>query len=520
MFSLSESVAPNSQVKINDETMSGQTLNVPRRKTRNGAFEVSKDHPLFRLAVERSHDGIIIGESNGVITYVNDAILRLTGRKDKKDFLGKHILKFVADRDGERALQLSLNAVSSGQSYIAEFTVTKKDGSELLVELTASPINDKKGLKIGFIDIIRSLEERKKSDEAIRKQATLTDLCPSAIIVKDPEENITFWNKGAEKLYGYTKEEVLGQKLSKLLKPDYSSKTNQEILSELKQGKHWIGEVSHYAKDGARIFVKTDWLATLDKEGNILEIFESNFDITDRKKKEEQALKLAEERYLKAERMATIGQLAGMVGHDLRNPLAGIKNAVYLLRKKQGAFVGETGIQMLNTIDRAVEHADSIVTDLVDYSIDLQLQLEEISSKSLINYVILSMKIPRNIKILEKTDDYVIWMDSNKILRVFVNIVKNAFDAMPHGGQLEITSVRTGGYVDFTFVDTGTGMSEDVMEKIFTPLFTTKAQGMGLGLAICRRFVEGHGGKIKVESTFGKGSKFTISLPVDGRKHN
>ncbi|MGA2682656.1 MAG: ATP-binding protein [Candidatus Bathyarchaeia archaeon] len=224
----------------------------------------------------------------------------------------------------------------------------------------------------------------------------------------------------------------------------------------------------------------------------------------------------AQSRLVQSERLAAIGEMAGMVGHDLRNPLAAIKNASYYLRKKQGSIIGDNGEDMLNAIDRSVEHANSIVADLLDFSREIHLDLEEYSPKSLVNYVLLAMHIPSNIKITQKIQsEPTVWVDANKIERVFTNLVKNAFEAMPNGGTLEISSRQNGENVEFILADTGSGISEDIIGKIFTPLFTTKAQGMGFGLAICKRIVEAHGGKIGVESTLNKGTTFTISLPIE-----
>jgi signal transduction histidine kinase len=169
---------------------------------------------------------------------------------------------------------------------------------------------------------------------------------------------------------------------------------------------------------------------------------------------------------------------------------------------------------MLDVIDQAVEHSDSIISDMLDYSREINLQLEECSTKSVINYVILSVKKPKKIKIIERIQDANVWLDANKIQRVFVNLVENSFDAMPNGGQLEISSHQEGENYSFIFVDTGSGMSEEVISKIFTPLFTTKAQGMGLGLAICKRFIEAHNGKISFQSTQNQGTTFKVTLPI------
>ena len=146
-------------------------------------------------------------------------------------------------------------------------------------------------------------------------------------------------------------------------------------------------------------------------------------------------------RLLKSERLAAIGELAGMVGHDLRNPLSGIKNAVYVLRKKQSSTLDDVGNEMLAIVDRSVEHANRIVGDLLDYSRELNLELEEYSPKSLIDYLLLSIKAPNNVKIVEHTQSFPsIWVDAGKIERVFVNLASNAIEAMPNGGVLEISS--------------------------------------------------------------------------------
>ena len=129
------------------------------------------------------------------------------------------------------------------------------------------------------------------------------------------------------------------------------------------------------------------------------------------------------------------------------------------------------------------------------------------------------MQFPRNVKITQKIEsEPTLWVDSNKIERVFTNLVKNAVDAMPNGGTIEISSRQNGENLEFIFADTGSGMSEDTIGKIFTPLFTTKAQGMGFGLAICKRIVEAHGGKISVESTLNKRTTFTIALPIEQKQ--
>jgi signal transduction histidine kinase len=222
----------------------------------------------------------------------------------------------------------------------------------------------------------------------------------------------------------------------------------------------------------------------------------------------------AQARLVKSERLAAIGELAGMVGHDLRNPLAGIKNATYFLRKKNSAVLDENGHLMLASIDRSVEHADKIIGDLLEYSRDIKLELSLQNPKAMITYVLFSLKVPEHIEILDRTESTpTVMVDDAKMVRVFTNLIKNAFEAMPEGGSLEILSRQNGGNVEFVFSDTGVGIHSEVVSRLFTPLVTTKAQGMGFGLAICKRFVEAHGGEITVNSMQGKGTTFIVSIP-------
>ena len=144
----------------------------------------------------------------------------------------------------------------------------------------------------------------------------------------------------------------------------------------------------------------------------------------------------------------------------------------------------------------------------------IQLELENCSPWAILKEALFLVQVPARVKILDnKLDELVIRADKDKMLRVFINLIKNAVDAMPKGGTLEIRSTRANGNVEISFADTGIGMSKEMLAKLFTPLVTSKAQGMGFGLAICKRIVEAHGGNITVQSVEGKGSTFTLTIP-------
>jgi PAS domain S-box-containing protein len=226
-------------------------------------------------------------------------------------------------------------------------------------------------------------------------------------------------------------------------------------------------------------------------------------------------LKKSQEKLLKAQRLAAIGELASMVGHDLRNPLTGIAGATYYLKSKLGSKMDKKTREMLEIIEKDVEYSNKIVNDLLEYSKELLLEFTETTPKLITKEALSLVKVPRHIQVLDLTQNKPkIRVDVPKMKRVFVNIIKNAVDAMPEGGKLTITSKKVNGKLEIAFADTGVGISEDVLEKIWTPLFTTKAKGMGFGLPICRRIVEAHGGNISVESTVNKGTTFTVTISI------
>jgi signal transduction histidine kinase len=212
-------------------------------------------------------------------------------------------------------------------------------------------------------------------------------------------------------------------------------------------------------------------------------------------------------------RLEGMNEVSRMVGHDLRNPLAGIRNATYFLKKNYGENLGEKGKAMLKTIDDCVEYSDKIVRDLLDYSCEIKLDKIKTNPRRLLNDSLSTLVVPTNIQLINDTsEEFSVSVDNGKIERVFGNLIKNACDAMPNGGQLKINSRNVHDKVETSFCDNGTGMSKEVLQKLWSPFFTTKARGMGIGLGICKRIIEAHGGKIEVQSTEGKGTCFSVFL--------
>jgi len=232
-------------------------------------------------------------------------------------------------------------------------------------------------------------------------------------------------------------------------------------------------------------------------------------------------LREAQKRLLYAERMAAIGETAAMVGHDLRNPLQVILNALYLADIKLESLPvppdqKEPLAKICETVREQAAYMNKIVSDLQDYARPLSPELTETDLRELIDNVLSVTTVPQNVKtsvIIDKKFPRV-YVDPVLMRRVLSNLVTNALQAMPNGGELTISAHN---YEKFAFIavsDTGVGIPKENLSKLFTPLFTTRAKGQGFGLAVCKRLVEAHGGQITVESEPGKGSTFTIKIPL------
>jgi PAS domain S-box-containing protein len=227
-------------------------------------------------------------------------------------------------------------------------------------------------------------------------------------------------------------------------------------------------------------------------------------------------LRKSQEQLLRVQRLAVIGELAGMVGHDLRNPLTSISGAEYYLKKRLSPKVDSKIREMLTMIEKNIAYSNKIINDLLDYSREIELELTESNSKSIVKEALSLVEMPKNLRIVDLTENKPkINVDVGKIRRAFVNIIKNAVEAMPKGGTLTIKSRKLDDNLEIAVSDTGGGMSKETLEKLWTPLFTTKAKGMGFGLPICKRFIEAHGGSISAKSTPRKGTTFTVTLPIE-----
>ena len=334
----------------------------------------------------------------------------------------------------------------------------------------------------------------------------IVSIMPDALILADTKGKILSVNKQLVDFLGYGRAELMRQFISKLCLDEMQCVNLLEELSKKRVINDY--ELIFKTKRGEKKNVLFSGAVVKSKTGRDIGITCIIHDITRRKE--------MEQKLVRTERLALIGEIAGMVGHDLRNPLQGIRSAVYLIKTNADSHLTDEDMEMLEIIEEAIERSNKIVYDLLDYSREIKLDLRETTPKGLIDNLLSNLKIPSNIQFKDDIEkEPKIFIDIEKINRVFVNLSKNAFEAMPNGGTLHIKSSVSNGNVIFSFSDTGVGISQDSMGRLWTPLFTTKANGMGFGLPICKRFVEAHKGTIFAESIFGKGTTFTLTFPLN-----
>ena len=227
-------------------------------------------------------------------------------------------------------------------------------------------------------------------------------------------------------------------------------------------------------------------------------------------------LAAAHEQLVRQERLAAIGELASTIGHEMRNPLGVISNAVYLLRSDLGPEPSEAAQRHLATAEREISAATVIVSDLLEFARQREPVPDDVDLTGLVDEVLTVLPPPKNVTVtpLDRSAPVTVRADRDMLRQVLLNLVGNAYQAMPDGGTLTLAAAAADGSVQVSVRDTGPGMPDEVRARLFEPFFTTKARGVGLGLVVSRRIVEAHSGTIVVESEPGAGSEFRVVLPA------
>ncbi len=378
--------------------------------------------------------------------------------------------------------------------------------------------------------------ERKRLEEKLRESndfnISLIEQLPNPILIRDLNHRIVLVNPAFERLTGYSAVELVGKKRC----PWYSEETPEDKPERDEkaalEGKGKCFEEKFRKKNGEIFYIELKPTA-LEVNGTVKGYLAIWIDITERKKAEDKLkeysqnletlveertkeLREVQEKLVRKEKLAILGQLAGGVGHELRNPLGAIKNAAYFLNMaltKPAPEVKET----LELLQKEVATSEHIISSLLNFAQAKSPIRRKVDINDILLEILSATTVPENVKVVSRLGKSIprIPADPEQLREVFSNIALNAIQAMPEGGQLTIESqVSAPEWVVISVSDTGVGIAKENLTKLFEPLFTTKAKGIGLGLAVTKSLVERHGGTTEVQSELGKGSAFTVRLPV------
>jgi hypothetical protein len=414
-------------------------------------------------------------------------------------------------------------AKAEGQVRSFEFTLIRRDGARLQVDASSSLIRDRDGNPRAFTSFLRDITERRRNEEKILEQAALLDVDPAAILVRDLDDNITFWNRGAERLYGWSQSEVLGKSFTKFVPPeklDEFRKNRHELLST----GSWRGEFTRLQKQGDPVVVDSQWTLVRDRSGKAKSVYVVEVDVTEKLKLQGQVLR--------AQRMESIGTLAGGIAHDLNNVLGPILLSLQVLRRK---LVDEKDLKMVEMIEASAKRGAAMIKQVLTFARGIEGERIPLSLHHLVRELqdIASQTFPKSIGFRTEIakDLWTVTGDTTQLHQVLLNLCVNARDAMPHGGVLTVSAsnvmldqsyarmhseAKPGAYVIVSVADTGIGIPPELLDRIFEPFFTTKetGKGTGLGLSTTLGIIKSHNGFMNVYSEMNRGTKFMVYLPA------
>ena len=495
---------------------------ITERKNREERLRASEAD--FRNLFEHVACGVFISSKEGKFLNANRALLDMLGYEDKDEFLNIDIAKDLYVRPEERQ-KFKEMIERDGRVIDYEVEFKRKDGSKVPVLLTGHVRYDQQGNVIGYEGLNLDITQRKLMERQLREAHDfinkIIQSSPNAITATDMKGNILIWNPAAEETIGYKAADVIGKMNIQKIYPDEIARKVMQMLRKPEHG--GVGRLNAYPmvyvrQDGTVVEGSLSAAIIYDSSGKEIATVGSFVDLKERLDME-RALRRTQEQLLQSEKLAAMGRLTSQIAHELNNPLYGIMNTLELLkteiapeskrRKILEMALSET-VRLSELLRKMLSFSKP--DQEIKQAVDLNTVLDEI-------LLLHEKQLQENdIKVETRFAQALPQINASKdqLRQVFLNLVANARDAMPDGGTLRVKTAADRESVRIEIADSGIGIEEEHLKKIFDSFFTTKdsVKGVGLGLSVCYGFIKDHGGDIEVKSKVNEGTTFSITFPV------